>query len=248
MHTKEELEAIKSSFLKNIGEVIKKHRKQVGWNGDSLGKEIGVSRGAISRYETATADISASAMAKISVVLDFPLREYIEVFDSCRLPGDRPRTMNDEFKKLIEDLAKKKPYKNIAPYALKILDRPPKPGVVFNKEKGEWELKPVEKDDIVCSKSDIDCAEFIQLHSHLDLQEEGEFFNDYIENQAPEKKELLELVYEISCNETHKSSDIKPLLSATINFITKDNDSGMEQRLKAYRKLLEYHADEVLNH
>lgn len=72
------MKEIRRTFLAHIGQVIMKHRKKLGYTQEYLGNEIGVSRGSINRYETSGSDISASTMAYLSVVLGFPMKEYVE--------------------------------------------------------------------------------------------------------------------------------------------------------------------------
>ncbi len=73
------MEHIKNTFLKNIGAVIKKHREEQNISQRTLKDALGFKdHTIISDYEKGIADISASMMAKISVLLKFPLEEYTE--------------------------------------------------------------------------------------------------------------------------------------------------------------------------
>ncbi len=73
------MEHIKNTFLKNIGAVIKKHREEQNISQRTLKDALGFKdHTIISDYEKGNADIPASMMAKISVLLKFPLEEYTE--------------------------------------------------------------------------------------------------------------------------------------------------------------------------
>ncbi len=78
----EHRENIKEAFLKHVGKVIKKNRKdKIGWSQTALAMEVGSSDTAISRFENGDGDITAAMMAYIAVSLDFPLSEYVEYYD-----------------------------------------------------------------------------------------------------------------------------------------------------------------------
>ncbi len=77
----EHRERIKREFLEHIGRVITRNRENRGMLQEVLGKEVGVSGSAISRYEYGEGNITAAMMAYISVELGFPLSEYIEYYE-----------------------------------------------------------------------------------------------------------------------------------------------------------------------
>ncbi len=91
----EHRERIKREFLEHIGRVITRNRENHGMLQEALGKEVGVSGSAISRYEYGEGNITASMMAYISVELGFPLREYIEDY-AITSSGERKSVYIDE--------------------------------------------------------------------------------------------------------------------------------------------------------
>ena len=86
---KSEMDRIKDMFLQNIGAVIKKHRKEKHLTQDALADGIGQKRSSIGNYERGEDDIHASTMAKISVYLGFPLKEYTKDIINTEF-GDKP--------------------------------------------------------------------------------------------------------------------------------------------------------------
>lgn len=80
---------VADEFVKNVGKVIRKHRIDSGLSQDDLAEGIVMGRSIIGKYERGEGEISASAMAKISVYLKFPLREY--TYDVINKEfGDKP--------------------------------------------------------------------------------------------------------------------------------------------------------------
>lgn len=83
------MKRVAEEFVKNVGKVIRQHRIDSGLSQDDLADGIVMGRSIIGKYERGEGEISASAMAKISVYLKFPLREY--TYDVINKEfGDKP--------------------------------------------------------------------------------------------------------------------------------------------------------------
>ncbi len=237
-YTKSQLEAVKDAFLQNIGKVIRLHRTNKGWTQKDLGHEIGVSYGAINRYETIGADVSAANMAYISVVLDFPLREYIEDYDSFHALGEPNIPMDQVLREILHKIAIEKARKE-AKQSIVHSDRPPKPGLAYNTDLNEWEMVPSKTSEQKKEEKRKAQDEFMTNTRYLNIEEEGKFFNEYYDSMPLEKKNLLIIAYNIMQSSEDLQSAM-PLFNAIVNYLMNDIDGVKRKRLKTYKKYLEY--------
>ena len=83
------MDYVAATFVKNVAKVIKDHRTDKGYSQDDLALGIGQHKSVIGKYERGEGEISASVMAKISVFLKFPLKEYTNDVLNKEL-GDKP--------------------------------------------------------------------------------------------------------------------------------------------------------------
>lgn len=224
-------EVLKVAFLENIGKVIRKHRMQKNIKIETLAADAGVSKSAISRYETGGADITASMMARISVILGFDMREYIEI--SERFPGDERIPIDVIFKELVRYSAQKDIYAERAPKT--DYDIPPKPDVLYNREEKRWEMVEVEK---VIRPSDEE-AEYMDL-SLEEVDKENRFFLDYMNSdESSVKRDVLRAAFVAANEASTNGKTAKTLVNAALDYAIRDEDKEVRDRLKWYRKMCE---------
>ena len=85
---------VASVFVKNVAKVIKYNRDEKGYSQEDLALGIGQHKSVIGKYERGEGEISASAMAKISVFLKFPLKEYTQDIITKEF-GDAPKDIDE---------------------------------------------------------------------------------------------------------------------------------------------------------
>ena len=142
-------------FLQHIGNVIKKHRQNKSMSGDKLGSVVGLSKSTISYYEHGQKPIPADTLAKISEALNIPLREYTEIRDSesgKKILLEDAYQINPDIEPIgVHNRVYKSTLKNMINFMnfaapkgspAHVDDRPPKPGIYFDKEKNVYYLAP----------------------------------------------------------------------------------------------------------
>ena len=212
------MEQAKERFLHHVGGVIRTYRNRNGIERKELAEALGYDPVTISRFELGTADIKASTMAYASVLCDFPMYKYTEVYDR------EPAAVVDDFKTLVGITIPKKRRK-----PAKKDNRPPKPKVVFDYGKGEWimmevpESKALYGDDEPVYKTD---------------ESDDVFFCDYIESDM-QKLQLLTYMAEIVDTETMHGNkkcpaELKNMIKATLKYLTNDKNKQLHQRLLMY--------------
>jgi len=236
MKNTDKMKLIKNAFLNNIGIVIKRYRNKNNLSQKELGEKIDVKHSSIARYEAGKSDISAAKMAYLSVILDFPLKEYIEYQMPDSNSENNSITLDKKFRELIhisEQSKESNENKNII-----VSNRPPKPNVVYDQTSNEWKMVPPTSEE----KKNIDrlnaSKKYLEQYNKLDIDNEIRFFVEYCNNTDNCKSELLLLVYNLVTCMDYEIDDVRPLINATINFITNDRNHSIEQRLKAYKKYL----------
>ena len=80
-----------SSFSKIIGQNIKEARLKAGVKGETLAKELGITKAAISQMENGFVDIKVSMLHKIADFLDI---------DVCSLVAEKTLHSSNELKKI----------------------------------------------------------------------------------------------------------------------------------------------------
>ena len=245
---KETLEKAQEVFLKFVGEVIKKYRKKKNMNQTELGNYLGLSHSAIVRYEDGSGNITASQMAAISLILDFPMRRYIEIKKTSKQkPWDSPIPIDTIFYELIKEYETaqvKKEKSAIAEKPRISLTTSIRSGFIsdFSSRQEKWEAKRAENEEKIQKKKQKRDA-FLNKAAKENIELISMNFTRYFENAEPEKVELLYNTYEIvlQWRESNKRYDELPtaLISAVLNYITTDDDKETEKMLKLYKKWLE---------
>lgn len=226
----EYMEEIKQAFLKNVGKVIRRHRTRKGWTQSDLGREAGVSYAAIERYENHKADISAGTMAVISCILGFPMSEYVEDAEHPKLISGEVTPIDDVFRHVILYAKTSR--------AKKVDDRPPKPGLSYSYETGQWAM--VEK---IPKFHEDHRIEFLMLQNSLpdDIREE---FTKYMESpEREEKEQLLRVVFSMIVESEDPDyipdPGLKTLSKAVLDFVTNDVDKYSRDQFREYKRYIE---------
>lgn len=238
--TEDEVSRIKDTFVKNIGRIIARFRNKKSWTQKRLAMALKKSDSQIYRYEKGDDNIKASTMAHISVVLGFPMKEYVTEFDKDHFPCDSTVPIDVKFREIVKyagDAAKKK-------QADKDLrgqqNLPPKPKMTFNYQKFEWEIDKSQPAALPSSKT---VMEFVTPKQYTEYQQDRLFFVDYINNtDVSGKGMLIDYAYELiqdpevmGCSEKNAASFTK----AIINFVVSDVDKSFQKRLMAYKSFLD---------
>lgn len=87
----------KSSIKKSLGEVLKQHREECKMTQEFVAESIGVSRQAVSKWET------GSNMPDLSILVE--LADYYDIEIKELLDGERSSTMNKEMKETLNKVA-----------------------------------------------------------------------------------------------------------------------------------------------
>ncbi len=189
----EEAEQIKKAFLVNIGRVIKRFRTKKCISQTELGDAVGLSHSQVGLYEDGLGDMKASLMARFSVALDFPMKEYVIEYNKYCVPEFEEVPIDRKFKELIEYAKAKKALKKPADEGL-----PPKPKLMFDREQYKWvidESTIAELDQI--PKPSPDTRLYYQV-AGWNIKEEDSFFNNYMEHMdVSGKKDLINYAYNL---------------------------------------------------
>ena len=216
-------EEAKERFLQHIGSVIRSYRHRNGIDRHTLASALGCDDSTLSRYEHGKSDIKASTMAYASILCDFPMYKYTEIYNR------EPAAIVDDFKKLvmISVPIKRRKHRDIS-------NRPPKPRLVFDEKAGEWIMKettPIEEPDVISVDVFPD-------------ENADTFFIDYITNRLDQGKsmllsQLLDLVNAETANGTKKCpKELKNLIRSSLKYVISDKDKGLAARLTAYYDIL----------
>lgn len=216
-------EEVKERFLHHVGNVIRTYRKRRGIERHVLASALGCDDTTLSRYELGSADIKASTMAYISVLCNFPMRKYTEIY------ADEPAAIVFNFEELIKISApvKHRKSKNTS------TNIPPKPRLEFDEKEWKWVMK----------------ESYLQLDKSPDIdyymwtpESLEETFLDYIQADVNKHKyrlmlHLMDMVDEETGHGTRKCpNNLKVLIRASIKYILSSGDYELTQRLLAYRK------------
>lgn len=220
------MEIVKDAFLANIGSVISKHREKQGLTQEYLAKEIGADRSSVTKYEKGSTDIKASTMAYISLILGFPLSEYMHDAQADNLPGDKPIPLDD----ILKDLSgwenvpktKKKAAKSI------VSDRPPKPDLVYSESEG-WVMVPRSEQHIVEPVVQLSEDAISEIRKELREQERG---------ISAKKIDAVRSIYiSLAAMDDSEEKERASLAKATLSYILCDFPAQQRKRVRLY---LEY--------
>ncbi len=222
-------EQVSERFRKHIGKVIRQRRNKVNISREELAGAIGTDPSTLSRYENGKLDIKASTMAYISVLCNFPMYKYTEIYDK------EPAAIVDDFKKLVAVSVPVKRRKNTNTSNI-----PPKPTLEFDRETWKWVVK--ETPSILQPDVPEICTNFISEGVSDD------YFIEYIISQPERNKTLLlaQLADIVDTETDHGkkkcSKELKNLIRSSLKYIISDKDRGRAEMLMAYYNgLYEYY-------
>lgn len=212
-------EEAKERFLQHIGSVIHSYRNRNGIDRHTLASALGCDDSTLSRYEHGKSDIKASTMAYASVLCDFPMYKYTEIYNR------EPAAIVDDFKKLvmISVPIKRRKHRDIS-------NRPPKPRLIFDEKAGKWIMKettPIEEPDVISVDVFPD-------------ENADAFFVDYMANCSNQSKamlltQLLDMVnVETDNGRKNCSKELKNLIRSSLKYVVSDKDKSLAVRLTAY--------------
>ena len=238
----EEAEQIKKVFLVNIGRVIKRFRAKKNLSQTELGDIVGLSHSQVGIYEDGFGDMKASLMARFSVALGFPMKEYVVEYNEHCDPGFEETPIDRKFKELIEYTKAKKAMPSKRPVDE---DLPPKPKLKFDKEQYKWvidEKSTIEKP--ISAPTGMDYRVTFNVRKQEDC-----FFNDYIENvDISGKKDLINYVYRLK-DEPEVAGltegSMKTFIRAVLKFVISDADKNLQNRLRSYLRIVQSNLDET---
>ena len=238
--TESEAKDIKETFVTNIGKVIARFRNKKSWTLKRLAAELKMSDSQVHRYERGDDQIKASTMALISVILGFPMKEYVTEFDKDHFPCDNTVPIDVKFREIVKyaGYAAKKKQTDHAMREQQGL--PPKPKLRYNYQIQKWEIDPIQPAATLPSKP---VMKYMTQKQYAEYQQDRIFFVDYINNtDISGKGMLIDYAYELiqnpevmGCSEKNAASFTK----AIINFVVSDVDKGFQKRLMAYKRFLD---------
>ena len=225
-HRDQAKEQAKERFLQHIGSVIRKYRNRNSIDRHTLASALGCDDSTVSRYEHGTSDIKASTMAYISVLCNFPMYKYTELY------GREPAAVVEDFKKLVKISAPVKHRKPLKDQS----NRPPKPKLVFNEATWQWDMKesPVLSTEI--SMIEPESAEVTDY-----------FFEEYINQMCDSSKRdlllhLSNMVDDVTDSGRKKCPrDLQTVIRASVKYVINDKDRDIARRLMAYYERLKDH-------
>ncbi len=213
-------EQTKERFLQHIGNVIRSYRSRNSIDRHTLASALGCDDSTVSRYEHGSSDIKASTMAYISVLCNFPMYKYTEIYNK------EPAAVVEDFRKLVRISAPVKRRKANSDTG----NKPPRPRLVFDDKKWEWTMQEIVPVDYDVINND---AAFV-------IEQSESYFADYILQQEDKAKlSLLIHLSEIVDKETDGGNkkcpgELKTLIRSSIKYISSDKNRNTQKRLKAY--------------
>ncbi len=217
------MEQAKERFLHHVGGVIRTYRNRNGIERKELAEALGYDPVTISRFELGEADIKASTMAYASILCDFPMYKYTDVYDR------EPAAVVDDFKTLVKITLPKKHRKP----AKQVDNRPPKPRVVFDEAAEKW----VMKEAIVVDVGSLD--DYDELRYPLD-EADNTFFCDYMSNNSQKMRILTYMAEMVDMETMHGnkkcSVELRNMIKATLKYLTSDKNRQFHNRLSMYAK------------
>ena len=248
------MKRVAEEFVKNVGKVIRQHRIDSGLSQDDLADGIVMGRSIIGKYERGEGEISASAMAKISVYLKFPLREYTYDVINKEL-GDKPEDILKYLIKINEakrtdEIEKKlrQPFADYAPVTETIQDMIIEPRQMtiedYMDSNGQIRITPEEKPQPVRKPKKYKGYGYVTA-SENELMETESYLREVTEVMPLYKKTSIANIYQAIATQIEEAqgNDVKELAQiakATVKYAINDAPAKQRKRIEAY---LDYMSD-----